>query len=82
MKRAWDYYFWYLNIHMSTGFLMIVSYMFVRELLATPIESANKGSVLLMDRLNMLVQIGFLHFNVDKNENDAFFATYIEEKNP
>jgi hypothetical protein len=81
MRQAWNYYFLYLNIHMSTGFLMIVPYMFVRKLLATPIESANKRSLLLMDRLNMFVQIGFLHFNVDKNENDAFFVTYIEEKN-
>lgn len=39
---------------------MIVPYVLVRKPLATPRELAHKRTTLLMYRLNMLVQIGFL----------------------
>ena len=54
----------YLSVHMSTRLLMDVPHMLVRKLLATPRELANERSALLMDRLNMLLQIGFLQFQV------------------
>jgi len=57
-------YLCYLSVHMSTRLLMDVPYMLVRKLLATPRELANERSALLMDRLNMLLQIGFLQFQV------------------
>jgi hypothetical protein len=43
---------------------MIVPYVLVRKPLATPRELAHKRTTLLMYRLNMLVQIGFLQFHV------------------
>jgi hypothetical protein len=49
---------------MSTRLLMDVPYMLVRKLLATPRELAHERSALLVDRLNMLLQIGFLQFQV------------------
>ena len=57
-------YLCYLSVHMSTRLLMDVPYMLVRKLLATPRELAHERSALLVDSLNMLLQIGFLQFQV------------------
>jgi hypothetical protein len=65
---------------MNARFLMIVPYMLVRKPLATPRESTDEGSALLMNCLNMLVQIGFLEFKVIENEKQSSSAIYCRDK--
>lgn len=72
---------WYLSVHMSAWLLMIVPYMLVRKPLATPRELAHKRPTLLMDCLNMLVQIGFLQFQVHQEWITVFFLINLMQTN-